>query len=227
MNTKLFSISAVAVSSLLIAGVASADVAVSADLVYSGSTGGAMDGNPNVAVYRLFADLDSGWRVDAVYGNSASSLDISSSGSLYQNALGGNTSMDINPALVAVFPSLAYDSWVTIGLQDSTSNVLNNIGIDWSGFASGGGLVTDNGSWFITPDDVQGLEVDGRVLLGQFAVIDGSGDLINDFSSMMVNLQGKDDLGNTWNLIGGNALPAPGALALLGLAGITARRRRK
>ena len=42
-----------------------------------------------------------------------------------------------------------------------------------------------------------------------------------------VNLQGKDASGNTWTLIGGNALPAPGALALLGLAGVTARRRRR
>ena len=104
---------------------------------------------------------------------------------------------------------------------------MNNIGIDFGAFNSAGSLLTDNGSWFVTPDDIQGQEVAGRVLLGQFSVIDGSGVLTDDMAAMMVNVQGKDADGNTWNLIGGNALPAPGALALLGLAGVTARRRRK
>ena len=228
MNTKLFSITAAAVGSVLAAGAANADVTISADLVHLGDTGGST-APADVAVYRLFANLDAGWRVDAVFGNSAGGLDITSTGSMYQNPFGGNTSKDINPALIAAFPSLAHDSWVTIGLEDQIGNNLNNIGIDWSGFAAGGGLATDNGSWFVTPDDVQGQEVDGRVLLGQFSVVDGSGDILDDFSSMLVNLQGKDASGTTWQLIGASALPvpAPGAFALLGLAGMTARRRRK
>ena len=104
---------------------------------------------------------------------------------------------------------------------------MNNIGIDFGAFNSAGSLATDNGSWFVTPDDIQGQEVGGRVLLGQFSVVGGSGILTDDMAAMSVNLQGKDASGNTWTLIGGNALPAPGALALLGLAGVTARRRRR
>ena len=226
MNTKLFSISAAAVSSVLAASVANADVSVSAELVHNGSTGGVTQ-PADVATYRLYANLDANWRVDAVYGNSDSSLDITANGLFYQNSFGSDSSAGINPALIFAFPSLAYDSWVSIGLEDQTGNALNNIGIDFGAFNSAGSLLTDNGSWFVTPDDIQGQEVDGRVLLGQFSVIDGSGVLTDDMAAMMVNVQGKDADGNTCNLIGGNALPAPGALALLGLAGVTARRRRK
>ncbi len=226
MNTKVFSISAAAVSSVLAASAATADVSVSAELVHLGNTGGTTQPG-DVATYRLYANMDAGWRVDAVYGNSESSLDISANGLFYQNAFGGDTSAGINPALIFAFPSLAYDSWVSIGLEDQTANAMNNIGIDFGAFNSAGSLATDNGSWFVTPDDIQGQEVGGRVLLGQFSVVGGSGILTDDMAAMSVNLQGKDASGNTWTLIGGNALPAPGALALLGLAGVTARRRRR
>ncbi len=226
MNTKLFSISAAAVGSLIAASAATADVSVSADLVHLGNTGGTT-APADVATYRLYANLDAGWRVDAVYGNAESSLDITANGLFYQNPFGSDTAAGINPALIFAFPSLAHDSWVTIGLEDQTGNAMNNIGIDFGSFNSAGSLVSDNGSWFVTPDDIQGQEVGGRVLLGQFSVVGGTGVLADDMAAMTVNLQGKDADGNTWNLIGGNAIPAPGALALLGLAGMSARRRRK
>ena len=218
-NTSIFALAA-GMGSLVLASTATADVSVSAEVEVLFS---------DAALYRVYANVDSGWRVDAVYGNAdhVLSIEAATGDGFYQNSFGGNTSMDINPALIAVFPSLAYDSWVTIGLNDQTGNALNNIGIDWSGFASGGGLVTDNGSWFVTPDDAQGLEVDGRVLIGQFTVWDGIGDVATDFSSLTVSLQGKDADGNTWNATGLNAIPAPGALALLGVAGLASRRRRK
>ena len=62
-------------------------------------------------------------------------------------------------------------------------------------------------------------------MIGQFTVNDGD----SVFGS--VNLQGKNaDLSN-WNAEGvafdSAAIPAPGAIALLGLAGFAARRRRK
>ncbi len=46
----------------------------------------------------------------------------------------------------------------------------------------------------------------------------------------VINLQGKDAMGETWNATGQDfffAVPAPGAIALVGLAGVASRRRRK
>ena len=214
MDTKILLGLTAGVCSLILAGTATADFQyLTLEVV---DNGGLVDGT----TYDLYANVDAGGRVDAVYGDGANTLSIGvNGGNFVQNIYGGNTSMDINPAFLPIFPSLAYDSFVTIGLTDSTGNALNNIGIDFTGFAAGGTLSTDNGTWFVTPDDAQGNESGGRVLLGRFT-IDG-GELVGS-----INLQGRDSSGTVWNA-DGVWIPAPGALALLGLAGLASRRRRK
>jgi uncharacterized protein (TIGR03382 family) len=214
-NLKLTSLMA---GTLILAGTASAGfTGMSFDTVENGMAG--------YTTYRAYAGVTAGGQVDAVYGDIANELLVTSDGGFYQNAFGGNLSLNINPALYAAFPSLVYDSWVTIGLEDQVGNAMLNIGIDWAGFASGGDIAIDNGTWFATPDDAQVFEIGGRVLIGQFTVADGD----HVYGSM--NFQGKDaDLSN-WNAdcvsFDSDIVPAPGALALLGLAGIAARRRRK
>ena len=95
------------------------------------------------------------------------------------------------------------------------------IGIDWTSFEGGGEISTDNGSWFATPDDAQVYEVDGRVLIGQFTL--ESGEL-----GGQISLQGKNADGTNWTVLAAPlGVPAPGAIALLGLAGLASRRRRK
>ena len=152
---------------------------------------------------------------------------IMSSGGFYQNAFGSHSSAGINPALIPAFPSLAMDSWVTIGLEDQTGNAMLDIGIDWAGFNSGGDIMTSNGSWFATPEDDQCLAgSDLRVMIGQFTML-GSDSTV----SGVVNFQGKVGDNETFVATGQafeySMIPAPGALALLGLAGVASRRRRK
>jgi uncharacterized protein (TIGR03382 family) len=217
MNTKILLGLTAGVSSLILAGTATAD--------FQGLTLEVVDNGGSVAgtTYDLYADVDAGGRVDAVYGDGTNVLSIGvTGGNFVQNIYGGNTSMDINPAFLPLFPSLAYDSFVTIGLTDSAGNALNNIGIDFTGFAAGGALSTDNGTWFVTPDDAQGNESGGRVLLGRFTIDGGA-------LEGSINLQGRDSSGTVWNAdgISFSTIPAPGALALLGLAGLAVRRRRK
>jgi MYXO-CTERM domain-containing protein len=169
--------------------------------------------------YRIYVDLDDGARLDAVYGSSANSMYLGNTAGTYDNNFGGDTSLNINPALLAVFSSLAYDSWVTIGLTDSTGNALSVQTVD---FGSGGDFASSsNGSWYVTPDDAQGEEVGGRVLIAQLTTTGSADDFYGN-----LNFQGKDADGNTWEATD-QWLPAPGALALLGLAGIAGRRRRR
>jgi len=218
MNYKKLSLAIAATS--LISGTAMAD--------YSGLDFDGTDNGDGTWTARIYANFSAGTdQLNAVYGDANNGLSISSSGGFYQNAFGANTSAGINPALIPAFPSLVLDSWVTIGLEDQTGNAMLDIGIDWTDFASGGNISTDNGSWFATPADAQclaGSEL--RVMVGQFTMF-GAGSTV----SGVLNLQGKVGDNETFVATGQafeySLVPAPGALALLGLAGIAGRRRRK
>ena len=193
---------------------------------FSGFTIESLGDMGNGETVRLYANIDAGSRIDAVFGNSVGALSISNEGgSFYQNALGGPTSTSINSAFFPLAPSLEWDSYVSIGALYSNgspfdNNALLDIGIDWTSFNSGGELATDNGSWFVTPADPQG-ESNGMVFIGQFTLVGGTG-LIGQ-----VSLQGKDADGVTFQELGVTWVPAPGAMALLGLAGLAGRRRRR
>jgi len=217
MNIKTLSMT-IAAGSLLATG-AMAD--------YTGMSYDATNNGNGSWTARIFANFSAASdELDAVYGDASNLLSISSTGGFYQNAFGGNTSAAINPALYAAFPSLVLDSWVTIGLEDQVGNNMLNIGIDWSDFETGGNISTDNGTWFATPDDAQVLAgADMRVMIGQFTMFG-----LDSQVSGLINIQGKAGNFETFQETGivfNYSLPAPGALALLGLAGIASRRRRK
>ncbi len=207
--------------SLVIAGAAQATPFQGISIDSLGNTG-------NGETYRMYVDLEAGARLDAVFGNSVGGLSIDTNGmSFYQNALGGPTSQSINSAFFPLAPSLEWDSYVTVGeLYAGPTNALMDIGIDWASFESGGELATDNGSWFCTPVDAQGEEQGGRVLIGQFTVVGGTGNGYTDLLGQ-ISIQGKDADGVTFQELGATWVPAPGAIALLGLAGVCSRRRRK
>ena len=215
-------------STLSLTIVAGSLIASSAMADYTGLTSVNSDNGDGTWTAQIYANFSAATdELDAVFGDAQNALSISTSGMFYQNALGGATSQSINPALIPLFPSLALDSWVTIGLSDQTDNALLNIGIDFSGFEAGGSISTDNGSWFATPDDPQVLAgADLRVLVGQFTMMG-----MDDNVSGVLNLQGKAGDFETFQArdqaFDFSMVPAPGALALLGLAGVASRRRRK
>lgn len=213
----MFSISATAVGSLFAVGTVSADFqGISIDAIDSGMGLG--------TTYQVYVDVSAGDQVNAIFGDGDNIMTVGGvdGAQLYQNAFGGATSQAINEAFIPLFPSLAFDSFVTIGLTNSTGNALLDIGIDFADFEAGGTLSTDNGSWFATPADAQVFEVDGRVLIGQFTV---DGDIEG-----VINIQGKNGDLTNWQERGVSfssaVIPAPGAIALLGLAGLASRRRR-
>lgn len=215
-------------STLSLTIVAGSLIASSAMADYTGLTSVNVDNGDGTWTAQIYANFSAATdELDAVFGDAQNALSISTSGMFYQNALGGATSTSINPALIPLFPSLALDSWVTIGLSDQTDNAMLNIGIDFAGFEAGGSISTDNGSWFATPDDPQVLAgADLRVLVGQFTMMG-----MDDNVSGVLNLQGKAGDFETFQArdqaFDFSMIPAPGALALLGLAGVVSRRRRK
>jgi hypothetical protein len=174
---------------------------------------------------RLYADFTASTdQLTGVFADSQSSLYIRSENGFYQNPYGGPTSLNINPALFDVFPSLEYDSWVTIGSEDQIDNAMLVTGIDWTDFENGGNIENDNGAWFATEDDVQTVAGnDLRVLIGQFTTygwdsqIYGSINLLGQQGDLVPFVARDQYFG--W-------VPAPATIVVLGLAGIHARRRR-
>jgi hypothetical protein len=230
MNIKTLSLTIAAGS--LLATTAMADyTGLSYDIIEQTGDGG----QAGTWTARVYADFDNAVdRVDAIFGNADNMLSIDSTNGFYQNtAFGGPTSTSINSAFFPLAASLEWDSYVTIGAlyADGTpfdNNALLDIGIDFSGFEAGGAIASDNGTWFVTPDDAQGAAgASMRVLLGQFTMhgADAGSAVFGE-----LNIQGKDSNGDTFQVTGQDfyfAVPAPGALALLGLAGVASRRRRK
>ena len=173
----------------------------------------------------LYAEFtDSNDQLNAVFGDAQSSLYIRSEHGFYQNPFGGPTSISINPALIPLFPSLEYDSWVTIGSENQVDNAMLDIGIDWTEFENGGNIETDNGTWFATPDDMQVMAGDDlRVLIGQFTTYGWDSQIYGS-----INLQGKQGGFETFvardHYFGW--VPAPATIALLGIAWFFDKRRR-
>jgi hypothetical protein len=194
---------------------------------YTGLSLDPTDNGDGTWTARIFANFDAATdELDAVFGDADNPLLIRSCGTFYQHPFGGPTSADINPALYTVFPSLALDSWVTIGLEDQVGNNMLNIGIDWSDFEDNGGdISTDNGTWFATPDDPQVLAgEDLRVMIGQFTMYG-----LESNVSGVLNIQGKAGDFETFQArdiaFYYGVCPTPGALALLCIAGVARLRR--
>ncbi len=210
MHKQIVSLSSIAVGSLLFSGIASADL--------QGITIESFDSGHGIGLtHRVYVDVDAGDQVDAIYGDGDNALDIHpESGAFYQNQFGLYSTP--SESLFGFFPELEYDSFITIGLLTDTGDAMMDIGIDWTDFEDNGGAIwTDNGTWFATPDDAQVFEQDGRVLIGQFTGAMPEG---------YINILGKNSDLTSWQY-SHIALPAPGAIAVLGLAGYVGIRRRK
>ena len=155
--------------------------------------------SPGFDTYRVYANFDDpAVQLVAVYGLQDTALTIETTGTFYQDALGGPLATTINPILFGAFPSLEYDSWVTIGAEDNSGSV-DFIGANFVPFEAGGDLIIDDnvgGTWYILPDLEPAAfpDAEGRVLIGQFTT-DGIVDLT-------VNLQYRASDGSNIQVTG-------------------------
>ena len=121
-------------------------------------------------IYAQFANPTD--QVVSVFGDLESPLELSTTTDFHQEALGGTFAQSINPLLFPTYPTLEYDSWLTIGSEDIFGTQTQAVGLNVFTFDNGGDLASNaqnGGSWFITPDTEPTAfpDEDGKVLLAQ------------------------------------------------------------
>jgi hypothetical protein len=121
-------------------------------------TSGALAGHTTYRLYVTTPHADD--FLNAVYGDVNFPLNISTTTSFYQDVNGSLLGSSMNPAFYAVFPELAYDSWLTIGLDqvtvDGETAPSLSPGFPDAQFENGGNLEfndVNGGSWYVTDPD--------------------------------------------------------------------------
>ena len=114
------------------------------------------------------------------------------------------------------------DSFLTIGGGPGFTNSTNGDPAFGAGYNSAG--LVSGGGWFNSnPTNLQGANIGGKTLIGQFVVDAGKGWFVSAKVGYNQGLGTPTVFGEGSFTIG---VPAPGAVALLGLAGLAGRRRR-
>jgi hypothetical protein len=189
-------------------------------------------------VCQIFAVFDSPTdTVLSVFGSPASMMDpahplmFTTDDPLGFHNEAGGSDLPPNSTLLPLIPQLKWDSYLTIGtMVDDPGNPLDNITTIGLPALSGTSFSTTNGSWFTAGPQAVGLagnHAGNAVLLAQLVVRDGYsiGGVIN--IQIDPNGPGGGDAYRVHDIEIGHAVPGPGALALLGLAGAMVGRGRR
>ncbi|MHC5004431.1 MAG: hypothetical protein ACYTJ0_15055 [Planctomycetota bacterium] len=184
-------------------------------------------------VWRIYAWVDNpADSIEAISGNAANPIIITGSGAFYQNKALGPSNVEPNPALFPAFPDLQWDTFVTIGRAelDLAAGATMTQGVfppDGPGFM-GDTLMVTNGAWFRTPGNPATVAGDDlKVLIGQFSVPAGSSTAgTGSGLEGVMRVAGRFDGEANQFLNQTFQIPAPGAWMILGLAGLSRRRRR-
>ena len=172
MNARTYAIAVGVGAPLILAG-----------SIHAGFTGISAVSKPNpfgLSVVNLYAEFDRPGEdlMLAVAGTQGNPLFIEVvGGTFYQHPVG--TDRPPNAQLVDVFPSLAFDTFVSIGVASAGIGGQPEdwmvLGAGWPGFGASTLHFTNN-LWVVTPDNAQAdpfnadfVAGDGRVLIGQFS----------------------------------------------------------
>ena len=150
----------------------------------------------------------------SVSGDAVNPTFVNTTTSFYHAILGAATPNGINSLLFGVYPDLAYDSWVTIGLEGTPNAAAGEAAVStvqsganpWAtNFDPGGGLPGGNisiddaigGAWYALNGDANGIAgPELKVLAGQFTT-DGdiSGQL---YCQVFINGDGANEFRDTF-----------------------------
>ena len=139
------------------------------------------------STYQIFIEtVNASDFLSSVSGDATNPTYVNTSENFYHAALGAGVPNGINSLLFPVYPDLAYDSWVTIGLsgvpnagigEANVSTVQSTDNPWFTNFDPGGGLPGGNisiddgigGAWFALNGDANGVAGDDlKILVGQF-----------------------------------------------------------
>jgi hypothetical protein len=148
----------------------------------------AVDGIAGMTTYRFYVNMENPTDfLSAMYGTGATPLSLMTSDGFYNDDFAtGSTADGINSAFFTIFPDLAYDSWVTIGIDNAPQGsevpvgTVESEGQPWIGAfsatseMSGQDILIDHlsvfgGAWYVTNGSANGLpdEDNQRVLFMQ------------------------------------------------------------
>ena len=146
---------------------------------------------PALAVcYRIYAEFEvNNGAIWGIYGNSQSSLVLSSLQGFYESTYGGNFSLELPCSLAGVPVGAKYDSWLTVGSICSAGNTLQTAGFNFATFATSG--MNDNDCIaYVAPNSAQGLASSNRrVLVAQLTTRNGQ------MPTGKINLVGRNGSG--------------------------------
>lgn len=111
--------------------------------------------------YRLYVNFpaDDTYYIGSISGDGDTTsniqpLNISTTTDFYQDPVGSLTANGINPSAFSSFPTLEYDSWITVIGEDNTfATQVSTVGEGWiANFEAGGDIVINSqkgGAWYI------------------------------------------------------------------------------
>ena len=161
--------------------------------------------------------------MSSVSGDATNPTYINTTTDYYHAVLGGSTPNGINSILFPVYPDLAYDSWITIGLEgvpdaaagEAAISTVQSTTNPWAtNFDPGAGLpgasiaIDDliGGAWYALNGDANGIAgSDLRVLIGQFTT---TGELSGQvYCQVFINGNGTTEFRDTFYFGAGSSVP--------------------
>lgn len=152
--------------------------------------------------------------MSAVFGDALNPTYINTTTDFYHAVIGGGTPNGINSLLFPIYPDLAYDSWVTIGLEGAPNAAIGEASIstgqstdnpwmtnfDPGSGSPGGNVAIDDligGAWYALNGDANGIAgADLRVLVGQFTTTGEISGQLN--TQIFINGNGQTEFRDTF-----------------------------
>lgn len=116
--------------------------------------------------WRVYAVMQQeGDILDAVYGDKAHPMEITSTAPFFQHPKGGALASEVMRMDVDKDPTLRFDSWFTIGADDNYMNSVTPFIVEFGEFEKGNAFRTEDGAWFVTPDKRQAMAPENKEIL--------------------------------------------------------------